>query len=254
MARLATIGTRVAHQPFTKAIWDQLKATSDYLVVAGGDLASAATLAITNEFHKVTGNVTIDNISDALTASAGQQVRLWFTGTPTIRSNGGGTGNIRTGGGDRAVVANEILLFQFDGTNWRLMADAAAQIDYAQITSTPAAVTTTTEGTATTIITGNSVSYDGTRVKVEVFFPMTTLAVSGGRIVVFRDSTVVGQFSSGSNGNGQPISGAVFDTPSAGAHTYTVKAFTNGANNLTLSAGPGGSGQLVPAFLRVTKA
>lgn len=119
MPSLANLPGRVAGQPLTKAIYDQIEAAHDYLVVAGADLASAATIAPTNEFHKVTGAVTIDNIDHAAEV-AGQQVRLWFAAALTVRHTGGGSGNIRTKTGhDRVILANEIVTFTYDGAVWR---------------------------------------------------------------------------------------------------------------------------------------
>jgi hypothetical protein len=126
------------------------------------------------------------------------------------------------------------------------------QLDYVQITA-QATSSATTEAAATTIITGNSVTYDGsTRVRIEFFFPKT---VSGGGapvVVVLRDTTVVGQIAIGSTSNFLPV-GVVFDTPPSGGHAYILKAFVN-TGTITFSAGSGGSGAFVPAFLRVTKA
>ena len=126
--------------------------------------------------------------------------------------------------------------------------------DYAQITAN-VSITATTEATAQAVVTGNSVTYDGGRVQVECFFP----GFDGGqaRLVFLRDTTVLGDVYN-SNAGGNPaqavgLSGRVFDTPTAAAHTYAVKAFSTGAT-CTVNAGPGGSGSFVPGFLRVTAA
>ena len=72
--------------------------------------------------------------------------------------------------------------------------------------------------------------------------------------VVDRDSTVVGQVFGGTvNTTLQGAEFEIFDTPTAGAHTYAVKAFVS-TGTLTVNAGAGGSGNLVPGHLRVTKA
>jgi hypothetical protein len=72
--------------------------------------------------------------------------------------------------------------------------------------------------------------------------------------VVYRDSTVVGQVFAGTvNTTLQGAGFEFFDTPAAGAHTYAVKAFVS-TGTLTVGAGAGGSGNLVPGWLRVTKA
>jgi len=148
-------------------------------------------------------------------------------------------------------------IYRSDGANWLLLSPGT-QLDYAQITVNTAAISVTTEATAAAIITGNSVTYDGTAVKVEFFAPLVTASVSGTnmRYVFLRDTTVIGQtqnnLASGGSGTGAAFITA-FDAPSAGAHTYKISAFVT-ANSMTVNAGAGGSGNLVPAYLRVTKA
>jgi len=66
------------------------------------------------------------------------------------------------------------------------------------------------------------------------------------------------------SGAGAPLAGGgnaakveAFDTPTAAAHTYSLKAFCDaiGANQIPqVIAGAGGSGNQLPAYLRVTKA
>ena len=85
--------------------------------------------------------------------------------------------------------------------------------------------------------------------------------------VLLRDSTVLGQsrvFPQMASGAGAPLAGGgnaakveAFDTPTAAAHTYSLKAFCDaiGANQIPqVIAGAGGSGNQLPAYLRVTKA
>ncbi len=132
-----------------------------------------------------------------------------------------------------------------------------SQLDYAQITSSQTAVTATTEGTSVAQITGNSITYDGTQVKVTVYIPqVTNSGAATGIFVLYRDSTVLGQHkivSNGSSGVSPPYI-EMLDTPAAGAHTYKVALFISGGTNLQVNAGAGGSGNLLPAFIRVTKA
>lgn len=156
-------------------------------------------------------------------------------------------------------AAGDVL--RFDGTDWAPAAPGSSQLDRKTITADVAGIVATTEGTAAAVITGNSVSYDGTEVKLEFFAPKIENATNCiVTFVLLRDATVVGQakvtIDSGSAGS-RPGEAAVkleaFDTPAAGAHTYSVKAFVTGGS-LTVKAGPGGSGAFLPAFLRVTKA
>ncbi len=124
--------------------------------------------------------------------------------------------------------------------------------DSASITA-PVSITATTEGTAQTCIDGNSVTYDGAEVKIEVFVADITMPV--GQIitvVILRDAAVLGQTLYNGATVQSPETISTYDTPSAGAHTYHVKAFVS-AGTGTFSAGAGGSGNVLPATLRVTK-
>lgn len=138
-------------------------------------------------------------------------------------------------------------------TGW--IALPGQEFDYAQITANPSGITATTEATAQLVIAGNSVYYEGSRVMVSFFAPK--LSSSGSltaTFVVLRDSTVVGQVFGGTVNTVLPGAGfELFDTPAAGAHTYEVKAFVS-TGTLTVDVGAGGSGNLVPGWLRVTKA
>lgn len=138
-------------------------------------------------------------------------------------------------------------------TGW--IALPGQEFDYAQITANPSGITATTEATSQTVISGNNVYYEGSRVKVSCFVPKLSSSASlTATFVVYRDSTVVGQVFGGTINTTQP--GAefeIFDTPAAGAHTYQVKAFVS-TGTLTVNVGAGGSGNLVPGWIRVTKA
>lgn len=138
-------------------------------------------------------------------------------------------------------------------TGW--IAVPGQELDYAQITANPAGITATTEGTSQTVISGNSVYYDGSRVKLSFFVPKLTSSASlTATYVVYRDSTVIGQVFGGTiNTTLQGTDFELFDTPAVGAHAYAVKAFVS-TGTLTVNAGAGGLGNLVPGWLRVSKA
>lgn len=120
MPTLTPIENHIVGDVFTLPMWQEIQGDLNYLVQAGADLASAATIVPTNEFHIVTGVTTIDNFNHTAPVK-GQPLRLLFTGAGlTIRNNGGGTGNIRTrSGADRPVATNEIVTFSYDGAVWR---------------------------------------------------------------------------------------------------------------------------------------
>ena len=135
------------------------------------------------------------------------------------------------------------------------------QLNYVEFTSS-VNVTATTEGTADTVVAGSSVTYDGsTAVMIEFFCAQNRVPASAGAVYTFillEDSTVLGQIANIKT----PSATANFDvpvfvcrkrTPSAGAHTYTIKAFVSTGTGIS-AAGSGGSGNLVPGFIRVTRA
>jgi hypothetical protein len=129
------------------------------------------------------------------------------------------------------------------------------ELDYAFINSNPAGITGTSEGASQAVITGNSVYYDGSRVKIEFFvLKLSSSASLTVTFVPYRDTTVLGQVYGGTvNTTLQDAHFALFDTPPVGAHTYAVKAFVS-TGTLTVNAGAGLSGNLINGWLRVTKA
>ena len=144
------------------------------------------------------------------------------------------------------------------GVGWQT--SIGAELDYAQITASVTGVTASTEATAVTLVSGNSVTYDGSKIKVEVYVPAVAAATNAWyyRVLLLRDSTVIG-YAAGKSlaadaANGVEFYAAAFDTPAAGAHTYKASAYVQASTNFSFLAGAGGSGNLLPAFLRVSKA
>jgi hypothetical protein len=136
----------------------------------------------------------------------------------------------------------------------------AAEYDYAQITS-PASPTATTEATANTVITGAAVTYDGaTPVLVEFFSPFITPpsgALHNVTIVLYDGSSSVGQMgivtANPTNASRFPTKLAYRLTPSAASHTYSIRAYVDSGTG-TIHAGTAGSGNYVPAYMRITSA
>lgn len=142
----------------------------------------------------------------------------------------------------------------------QIKARGDTELDYVEITA-PVVISATTDATANTVITGNPIVLNGsTRIIVE--FGAEQVATGGTTssavIVTLWDSTTdLGHF----HEVGTPANGVVsvsalvrrFLTPSAGTHTYVIKAFRNVADG-TIYAGTGGVGNDQPAYLRVTLA
>lgn len=136
-----------------------------------------------------------------------------------------------------------------------------AELDYAQITSA-VSPTATSEATANVVVTGNPVTYDGsTPVMIEFVADQARPSSAGAgrdlQIFLYDGSSSIG-FLGYMN---VPATGAMPVpiccrrrlTPSAGEHTYSVRAAVSAGTGL-ISAGAGGAGAEQPAYLRITRA
>jgi hypothetical protein len=136
----------------------------------------------------------------------------------------------------------------------------AKKLAYTEFTA-PVSVAVTTAATATTVVTASAVTFDGaTEVEVEFFAPRadTPNVLSCAHIFELYDgATDLGSLGSvltpAAVPTGVPVRVSRVLTPSAAAHTYSVRAWINAAGTGTVQAGVGGIGTLVPGFIRITK-
>jgi len=158
--------------------------------------------------------------------------------------------------------ATDTGFFWWDtGSTWINMTitPPGTELTYNQITS-DVPTTATTEGTAVVAITGSTIAFDGTKVCVEFFCAQITNSLNNNptTFVLLRDTTklgqIIGTLSNNSTVNGEGFLFRWYDTPAAGSHFYEVRIFTSGSSTGTVKAGLGGSGLILPAYLRVTKA
>ena len=133
------------------------------------------------------------------------------------------------------------------------------ELDYVELTSGTTNITATSEGTATAVITGSSVAYDGsTRVCIEVFLPGFWAADSQHIYLgLWEDSTFLGRvaMAEGHSGysNGLFAFARLFRTPSNASHTYTAKAWVTSGTGY-VEGGAGGAGNPVAGYIRVVTA
>lgn len=132
------------------------------------------------------------------------------------------------------------------------------ELDYAQITADVSV--SGTSAAQTTVITGNAVTYDGTtNIVIEIMLAGVLNGASDSVTLELWDgATSIGataQFSTAGSATQiqVPVRFAKRLTPSAGSHTYTLKAYRGTANG-TIKAGTGAAGAVVPSFMRITKA
>lgn len=127
----------------------------------------------------------------------------------------------------------------------------AAELDYVELTSN--LTISGTSGAPTTVITGNSVSYDGsTRISIEFYCSIFSSGNSAGILQIYEDSTLLGRIYQSAADDAGSATGRLFRTPSNASHSYTVKGWNNGGSNSTIFAAAASG--FVPAFLRITEA
>lgn len=135
------------------------------------------------------------------------------------------------------------------------------EFDYAQWTSN-VQPTATTEATANTVVTGNAVTYDGSTAVIIEFFcpdarPDAAAASRSMQLWLYDGSSSIGQIGALSTpaaaSDVKPIVCRVRITPSAAAHTYSIRASVS-AGTGRLNAGAGGNGVIYPGYIRIVKA
>jgi hypothetical protein len=152
---------------------------------------------------------------------------------------------------------------QTTGIKWAAASGGGGGTELAYTEKTTATtITATTEGAANTIVTAAAITLSGSQKIVIDYFAwrvfLGNTAASDITFVLF-DGTSIGQLGSifPADGTSQPYFPVRLTrvlTPSAGSHTYSVRAFRNSADAI-VSAGTGGSaGAQSPTFIRITNA
>jgi hypothetical protein len=128
---------------------------------------------------------------------------------------------------------------------------------YAEITAS-VSVTATTEATAQTIVTAPAITLDGsTIVIIEFFAPMARNPAANQTLqfALYEGSSsrsLLSQIFSTAGQIDTPVHLTRRITPSAGAHTYSIRAFVAAPSGIVF-AGPATPGNNTSAFIRITK-
>lgn len=133
------------------------------------------------------------------------------------------------------------------------------QVSYTEFTS-PVSVTATVVASSDTVVTAPALTGDGSQAYlIEFFASVAQPSNVAGRFMVahlFDGSNEAGslcQLTTPANAFMQAeMYGAVKITPSAAAHTYSIRAHVS-AGTGTISAGTGGAGNIVPGYVRISK-
>jgi hypothetical protein len=116
----------------------------------------------------------------------------------------------------------------------------------------PVSITATTEGSANTIVTAGSVTYDGTTaVRVEFGCVRLDKGSTETQLWLYDNGVSIGMI--GRTPNTCAVMVACRLTPSNAAHVYSIRGAVDGGTGFA-QAGVGGAGVMMPGFIRVTKA
>lgn len=144
--------------------------------------------------------------------------------------------------------------------NPQAAAGLPSSVAYAEIT-TNVSITATTEATAIAIVTAPTFTPNGTDAFwIEFFTPDATLAANAGgnalTLCLYDNGVSIGFISVLSSGGTTVLDTQMRPvrklTPTAVAHTYSVRGFRTNAN-CTINAGAGGIGVNHPAYINITR-
>lgn len=129
------------------------------------------------------------------------------------------------------------------------------ELHYSQSSASIQSTATSVAG-AVVVLAGASVTYDGSPVMVEFFCPyFYNAGLFQTYAELFDGSTAIGiiaGFFSAAASQSVSIHGARRITPTAGAHTFSIRMWVNGGTG-TSYGGNAAAGTYPPMFLRITK-
>lgn len=132
------------------------------------------------------------------------------------------------------------------------------EIGYDEVT-TSVSVAMTTESTSTTVVTCATHTFDGAAVMVEFFSPSVSPAQANTAFItfsLFEGATQIGRIGTVENAAvgalAVPVTLKRRFSPTAGTHTYSIKAYEAGGAG-SVGAGAGGAGVSFPMYARFVK-
>lgn len=197
----------------------------------------------------------------------------WSTFMTLVGGSGGdiATDAIWDAAGDLAVGsgANTAAKLAIGATNGMTLARVSGavawalppgyELDYAQTTTGQTDITATSEASANTIVTGNSVTYAAAPIIVRFNAADAQANTANGdwmQFILFDGSSAVGVMgfimSDSANNTRIPVHCEYRLTPTAAAHTYSIRGIVS-AGTGKIYAGSGGAGARIPVSMRITK-
>lgn len=209
-------------------------------------------------YEFVSGDVLTTNIVQKATNAKNAKILI------TSSTGVGGSLTVKEVDGNPSVAGITTIVFP----NGSVTNDGGGQatirlsdeLDYVEFTSN-VLPTATTEGAANTVVTGSTISFDGSTTIMIEFFSWGSRPDSSGAgrtltLYLFEDGVSVGLIgfmnTPAAGFDNKPLHLFRRRTPSAGNHTYSIRASVSTGTGL-VGAGVGGSGNAVPGFIRIRK-
>jgi len=244
-----------------------LAVIGNYVYLFGGDNGSGATTTI---YRALINNPTSWTTLSAVLPAASRYPASAIIGNAMYLFGGNGTNAIYSApifNGDPDLSSNP---------SWKVAANVAGgggistgnagtstELAYTEFT-TNVSITHTTEGTADSVISAGALTFDGITPYVINFYSPRVDTPPGTDVilVLYQDGSSIGQIgwhngfnaTGGSNDSDSAMLLTRRLTPSAGSHTYSIRAYIIASGTATIYGGPGGSGSQVPGYIRITLA
>ena len=232
---------------------DSGSAWEDVSSVAGG----VASLALDN-LASVAINDSLISDTDS-TDSLGATAKKWlaaFLDTLVLGEQASAPADV-AGDGQiwvKSDTPNTLWFTDDAGTDTQL---SIGTLDYVEYTSnvTP---TATTEATADTIVTANSITITNETIEIEYHSPQVRPEATSDATITFTlydNGSSIGFYGSYSVISAVPYFAPLLKrrlTPAAGAHVYSIRAFVGTGTGLVVG-GAGGSGNKMPGYIKITE-
>lgn len=146
--------------------------------------------------------------------------------------------------------------FGRSGSLSRAVHNPGLELGYTEFTSN-VTITATAEASATTIVTAPTLDLDGQAIVVEFFCARFDVpdAADDVLITLWDGPTDLGRLgyaiSTGADMSWPVRLARKIATPTIGSHSYSIRGWHVGATNATAVAGAGGSGSVMPGFIRI---
>jgi hypothetical protein len=218
-------------------------------------IASSSSIAITPDYtHLITGTNTISTMTGGTTGST--VILIASESDILILSHGTGSDNLKLRDSKNfGIYSGESVTFQYDGTKWIEVGRNTRSILSYKSTQSAITVSGTSEATAVSLFSHDSIPCDGvTLVQIEFSCNALTSSTSSDTyFVLFEDGVSKGFIGvSTIDSASYPITTSRIFTPSSGNHQYSIKAYRTTGNN-TIQAGNGTSGNYSAAYSIITR-